>query len=369
MPFTPKFASMGASGGAATWGGITGTIVDQTDLQSALSAKASLASANAFTAAGAASTSAISLTGAPYKLGTTTTNHPLFYFNQAGATAPTNWSAKGTSLGMSLPAADSYPNHGDAIRVLVDNTPVFSVDKSGGVYAASALIIGSSASSRSHGISNQTSSRMNLIAADTHIAAATSSGFFCASTTYFGWSNGTSYAGTVDTFLKRGSAAATVQMGEDAAGVTHQHFKACSRITSDGVGANLTLSGGNGRGGAGGDLILASYTTEASATGGTLTTRWKLDAATGALLPGANATYNLGSAAAVLASVYSTDYYSGSTKVVGGQQAGFAAVSGSPTSGIDTIDLSGLTTIISNIQTAINTCRDALNAHGLTTTV
>jgi len=69
-----------------------------------------------------------------------------------------------------------------------------------------------------------------------------------------------------------------LQMGEDAAGVTNQHFKACNRITSDGPGANLTLSGGNGRGDYGGNLLLSYYAPGGSGVAGTLTTALKLSA-------------------------------------------------------------------------------------------
>jgi hypothetical protein len=72
-------------------------------------------------------------------------------------------------------------------------------------------------------------------------------------------------------------AAATLQLGADAAGVTNQTFTAASRITSDGVGANLTIAPGNGRGGAGGTLILATYDTQGAATIGNLQTRLTID--------------------------------------------------------------------------------------------
>jgi len=78
-------------------------------------------------------------------------------------------------------------------------------------------------------------------------------------------------------------AAATIQLGVDAAGVTNQMFTAASRITSDGVGANLTIAGGNGRGGAGGSLIFSYYTTAAAATIGTLTEAMRITT-TGAII-------------------------------------------------------------------------------------
>lgn len=70
-----------------------------------------------------------------------------------------------------------------------------------------------------------------------------------------------------------------MQIGLDAAGVSNQSITAANRITSDGVGANLTISGGNGRGGAGGTLILSTYDTAGAATAGTLRSRMTFDTA------------------------------------------------------------------------------------------
>jgi hypothetical protein len=79
-----------------------------------------------------------------------------------------------------------------------------------------------------------------------------------------------------DLFLTR-KAAATLQMGEDAAGVTNQMFTAANRITSDGVGANLTIAAGNGRGAAGGSLILSTFDTAGAGVAGTLRSRMTFD--------------------------------------------------------------------------------------------
>lgn len=54
-------------------------------------------------AAGAASTPSLSVTGAPFTGGTGTTTVPLFYFN--GGTAPTTWATNGTFLGVNAPSA------------------------------------------------------------------------------------------------------------------------------------------------------------------------------------------------------------------------------------------------------------------------
>lgn len=85
-----------------------------------------------------------------------------------------------------------------------------------------------------------------------------------------------------DTQLRR-KAAATLQMGADAAGVTNQMFTAASRITSDGVGADLTIAAGNGRGGAGGSLIFSRYSTAGAGVVGTLTEAMRITT-TGAII-------------------------------------------------------------------------------------
>lgn len=83
--------------------------------------------------------------------------------------------------------------------------------------------------------------------------------------------------GTGADLLLTRKAAATLQLGTDAAGVTNQMFTAASRITSDGVGANLTIAPGNGRGGAGGSLILATFDTQGAGTIGNLQARLTID--------------------------------------------------------------------------------------------
>ncbi len=97
-----------------------------------------------------------------------------------------------------------------------------------------------------------------------------------------GFSADTTSYGTFDTFFRR-KAAATIQMGVDAAGVTNQMFTAASRITSDGIGADLSIAAGNGRGAAGGALIFKYYTTAGAATIGTLTEAMRITT-TGAII-------------------------------------------------------------------------------------
>lgn len=108
------------------------------------------------------------------------------------------------------------------------------------------------------------------------LAATNGAGSFVVATGTLTLGSGGYSGGNNDLHLTR-KAAATLQLGVDAAGVTNQMFTAANRITSDGVGANLTIAPGNGRGAAGGSLILSTFTTAGASTAGTLTTRLTLD--------------------------------------------------------------------------------------------
>jgi hypothetical protein len=105
------------------------------------------------------------------------------------------------------------------------------------------------------------------------------SGPIVGSNQYYAWTSASGNPrGTADTWIGR-KAAASVQLGQDAAGVTNQLLTAANRITSDGVGANLTIAAGNGRGAAGGSLILSTFTTAGAGTAGTQTARITIDTA------------------------------------------------------------------------------------------
>ena len=88
----------------------------------------SVSSASTFTANGSASAPAVSLTGAPYTGGTTTTNFPLLYLNDG--TGPTTLSSNGTEFGINAPSGftgnliDAHVNGGGS---------VFKVDYTGAV--------------------------------------------------------------------------------------------------------------------------------------------------------------------------------------------------------------------------------------------
>lgn len=101
-----------------------------------------------------------------------------------------------------------------------------------------------------------------------------------------------------DLFLTRESAA-VLQMGVDAAGVTNQMLKGPDRITSDGVGGNLTIAGGRNRGAfAGGSINWQTSPAAGAGVTGTLATRWSIDSTAGHFIPAVDNTYNIGGAAA-----------------------------------------------------------------------
>lgn len=88
---------------------------------------------------------------------------------------------------------------------------------------------------------------------------------------------GSSGIATPDLHLTR-EGAATLQMGLDAAGVTDQMFKGPDRITSDGVGGNLTIAGGRNRGAsAGGSILFQTSPAAGAGVTGTLATALTID--------------------------------------------------------------------------------------------
>lgn len=95
-----------------------------------------------------------------------------------------------------------------------------------------------------------------------------------------------SLGAAADLLLTR-EAAAVLQLGADAAGVTAQTLKGPDRITSDGVGGNLTIAGGRNRGAsAGGSLIFQTSPAAGAGVTGTLATRLTLDSTGTALFTG-----------------------------------------------------------------------------------
>ncbi len=95
-----------------------------------------------------------------------------------------------------------------------------------------------------------------------------------------------------DVLLVRDGAAA-LQMGVNAAGVTNQMFKGPDRITSDGVGGNLTIAGGRNRGAsAGGSIIFQTSPAAGAGITGTLATALTIDSTKAIQAVGAFTSYN-----------------------------------------------------------------------------
>lgn len=127
--------SGGSGGGSSAWGGITGTLSAQTDLQAALDAKLAKAGGTMTgqlvnSTNGAASTPSLLLSGTPFTGGSATTTKPLVNIETAGATS-TGWSTSGTMLGVNAPSGFA----GNLADWQVNGTPRFKVDKDGIVYA------------------------------------------------------------------------------------------------------------------------------------------------------------------------------------------------------------------------------------------
>lgn len=114
-----------------SWGNITGTIGNQTDLTTTLSGYALLSGAT-FTGvlsnsrSGAASASSVTLTGAIFTGGTGTTTFPLMFIQPTGTTAYTAWNTNGTYLGFNVPTFN-----GHVVNIVVNGATRFSIDGAG----------------------------------------------------------------------------------------------------------------------------------------------------------------------------------------------------------------------------------------------
>jgi hypothetical protein len=235
--FISAFGSSGGGGSDATklplaGGTLTGQLIQSTN--------------------GAASTPPMLLNGTIFTGGTGTTTMPHWLIQPTGATAATGWSTSGTAFGINLDAAS-----GNFTDFRVDGAIKVSVANNGSITTEGSLIAGTGYVRAGNIYANSTANILELYNDSCAMAIG---------------------ADATAAVIRRGGAYC-LQLGTDAAGVTNQHFKACNRITSNGAGANLTVSGGNcrgttGEGGVGGSLILATYAASVSSnTVGTLTTR------------------------------------------------------------------------------------------------
>jgi len=235
-------------GGVINLGGF-GFSVLATGTASLLGVAQTFTAAKTFSTNGAASTAAILLSGAILTGGTGTTNFPHLFIQPSGATAATTWSTSGTTIGVN--AATGFAGFFADFRVA--GSLKFSIASDGTTKTGDFLTVGTTSTAYFRHASNRLI-YSNALGALSQIGLTDS------------------IANPLDAFFTR-KAAATLCMGSDAAGVTNQSLTAASRITSDGVGADLTISAGNGRGAAGGTLILSTYDTAGAGTAGTLCSR------------------------------------------------------------------------------------------------
>lgn len=239
--------------------------------------------ANAFSVNGAASTPPLALTGTIFTGGSATTTKPALLIEPAGTTTA-GWSTSGTLLGLNMPNAFA----GFALDIQANGVSKFGINASGDIQPGTDRAIQAVTANGTVIASFGTNSDLQLHATVALGVAYSrgrwdTNGLYVSLGRYIGFTDA-EQAGTIDTRLYR-KAANTLQLGQDAAGVSNQMFTAANRITSDGVGANLTIAGGNGRGGAGGTLILSTYDTGAAATVGTLRSRMTFDTAGAVAFP------------------------------------------------------------------------------------
>jgi len=235
-----------------------------------------LGTANVFTAAqtisvaGANSTSPLYLTGALNVAGTGTTTFPQIFHQPIGTTAATTWSsgANGGTVFGANETTGFVGNFAD-FRLAGVIRAVISYDgRIKGIYNPGYPQF-TAAGLETSGM-RVYSDRVDFWQAGSVPLTIQGDAINLGNATTINWNSGATL---------RSKAAAALQLGGDAAGVTNQMLTAASRITSDGVGANLTIAGGNGRGGAGGSLILATYDTQGAGTIGVLRTRLIIDTA------------------------------------------------------------------------------------------
>ncbi len=261
----PNAATTITDGGTLGLGGFNLTVP-------ATGTAALLGTANAFTAnqtiTGVAGTSALTLVGA-----TQTSSFPVLDATQTWNNVATTFTGIRLNVTSTASAAASL-----LMSLQVASASKFSIDKAGNLLAAGT--IGKDASNMF-----DFSGNLNILVDGGYRMVMTNGGRIgIPATSFFAFTDGASIFNTIDTFIGR-KATGAVQFGVDAAGVVNQMLTAASRITSDGVGANLTIAGGNGRGGAGGTLTLSTYDTAGAATIGTLRSRMTFDTAGAVAFP------------------------------------------------------------------------------------
>lgn len=260
FPVTPTQGGSGvANTGNLTWNaaqtlgftsGQTMTFPAASTTLAGLGTAQTFSAANIFSAAGAASTPGLSITGAPYTGGSTTTNTPQLYINSGAV--PTTWPTAGTMFGINTPSGftgsflDFHTNGG---------VTKFNVDSNG------SLTVGSSVTLPSTGL--------------------------------FFWSGGAILSNAGSGKLQLGLA--------DGATASAQSLYAQSIATgnSNVAGAPLTVRGSLSTGsGTSGDIIFQTGGTGAAvAVQNTATTALTIKGATQAVVVASGKTFQIGNAA------------------------------------------------------------------------
>lgn len=234
----------GGGGGAATWGTITGTLSAQTDLQSALDAKLSLAGGTLTgqliqSLNGAASTPPVLINGTVFTGGTATTTKPSLLVEPTGTTS-TGWSTSGTLIGVNAPSGFT----GNLLDLQINGSRRLAM-------SGTVLVPGSSGGTNlgQYNLGFGTL-RVRTIEVESGSGASgfyidQDAGLLVGSSGYIGFSSAAASSPTLnDAFFTR-AAAASIQMGANHATTpTHQTFKAHDVTT--GAGADLLLQGGSG---------------------------------------------------------------------------------------------------------------------------
>lgn len=217
-------------------------------------AAATLTGALTVSVNGAVSAPGITGTGTWVTGGSSTTTKPYVLIEPAGATS-NNFSTSGT--GLAINAASGFS--GNLFGAYVNSSSKFILDSTGAITATSFI---------------DTNATITL---DANGAV----GLILGTAKRVNFSATTGTNGTLDTILRRGGAAATLQMGSDVNGAAvAQTFQAHNGITgTDVAGANLTLAGGKGTGaGTVSQVLIATPTALGSGTTAqSLTTRVTVD--------------------------------------------------------------------------------------------
>jgi hypothetical protein len=315
-------------GGGAVWGSITGTLSDQTDLNTALGAKLNLTggtltgglSFSGTTHAGlrlnnltTAERNAVASPQAGMVLWNTTTSRMDIHNGSAwtdGFVRLAGDTMTGALVNSTNGAASTPPLHltgtwftgGSTTttkpQLLIEPTgatsTAWSTNGTGiGVNAATGFV-GNLLDLQLNGVARLSYSASNstlnipIIGSNTGLAMGNTFGVLGAkgvlirSDLYLGWTNGTTdiAAATVDVFLRRRSPA-YLQLGVDSATPVSQSLGVNSGSGTNIAGANFTISAGTGTGtGTPGQLLFQTSTTTGSgATAQTLTTRVTINSA------------------------------------------------------------------------------------------